>query len=72
MSAGHDRYVSGKSKQNAIKALAMTDAQGRLLFAGVLRPGRCPDVPRPVTLAWPDYRPSNSTSSSLLMLTTKG
>ncbi|GGV56949.1 transposase [Streptomyces spectabilis] len=41
---GRDRFVSGKSKQNAIKALVITNAQGRLLFAGALRPGSCPDI----------------------------
>ncbi|MFK4070442.1 transposase family protein [Streptomyces sp. NPDC029674] len=42
--AGRDRYISGKSKQNAMKALVVTDAEGCLLFAGALRPGSCPDI----------------------------
>ncbi|MBP2403477.1 hypothetical protein JO379_002946 [Streptomyces syringium] len=42
--AGRDRYVSGKSKQNAVKLLVVTDARGRLLFGGALRPGSCPDI----------------------------
>ncbi|WP_338704064.1 transposase family protein (plasmid) [Streptomyces sp. Q6] len=41
---GRDRYVSGKSKQNAVKALVVTDVQGRLLFSGALKPGSCPDI----------------------------
>lgn len=41
---GHDRFVCGKSKQNAIMALVITDVQGRLLFAGALRPENCPDI----------------------------
>ncbi|MWA16176.1 transposase [Streptomyces sp. BA2] len=41
---GRDRYVSGKSKQNAVKVLVVTDTQGRLLFGGALKPGSCPDI----------------------------
>lgn len=41
---GRDRYVSGKSKQNSVKALVITDEEGHLLFAGALRPGSCPDT----------------------------
>ncbi|MGY0489147.1 transposase family protein [Streptomyces sp. WG-D5] len=41
---GRDRFVSGKSKQNAVKALVVTDDEGRLLFSGALRPGSCPDI----------------------------
>ncbi|MFI6875591.1 transposase family protein [Streptomyces sp. NPDC050400] len=43
-SDGRDRYISGKSKQNAVKVLVVTDAQGRLLFGGALKPGSCPDI----------------------------
>ncbi|MEB8343921.1 transposase family protein [Streptomyces endophyticus] len=39
-----DRYVSGKSKQNAVKVLVVTDTQGQLLFGGALQPGSCPDI----------------------------
>ncbi|MFI9723907.1 transposase family protein [Streptomyces sp. NPDC052396] len=41
---GRDRFVSGKSKQNATKAMVLTDAAGRLLFCGETRPGACPDI----------------------------
>ncbi|GAA0475716.1 transposase family protein [Streptomyces olivaceiscleroticus] len=43
---GRDRYISGKSQQNAVKALVITDAQERLLFGGALKPGSCPDIPQ--------------------------
>ncbi|WP_327350340.1 transposase family protein [Streptomyces sp. NBC_01304] len=41
---GRDRFISGKSKQNAVKVLVVTDNQGRLLFGGALKPGSCPDI----------------------------
>ncbi|NEA26253.1 transposase family protein [Actinomadura bangladeshensis] len=37
-------FVSGKNKQNAIKALVVTDADGRLLFCGQAEPGSCADI----------------------------
>ncbi len=42
--AGRDRFISGKGKQNAVKAMVLTDAYGRLLFCGEARPGSCPDI----------------------------
>ncbi|MEV4928102.1 transposase family protein [Streptomyces roseoverticillatus] len=42
--AGRDRFISGKSKQNAVKAMVLTNAEGRLLFCGEARPGSCPDI----------------------------
>ncbi|WP_242646673.1 transposase [Streptomyces griseocarneus] len=41
---GRDRFISGKSKQNAVKTMVLTDAAGRLLFCGETRPGSCPDI----------------------------
>ncbi|WP_245654556.1 transposase family protein [Streptomyces violens] len=41
---GRNSYVSGKSKQDAMKALILTDAARRLLFGGAIRPGSCPDI----------------------------
>ncbi|MEU2762236.1 transposase family protein [Streptomyces sp. NPDC007094] len=35
-----DKFISGKNKQNAVKAMALTDEQGRLLFCSPTRPGR--------------------------------
>ncbi|MFF2511725.1 transposase family protein [Streptomyces sp. NPDC058086] len=43
-SAGGDGYASGKSKQNAVKILTITDTQRRLLSGGALKPGSCLDV----------------------------
>lgn len=41
---GRRAFVSGKRKQNTIKATLVGDGRGRLLFAGVFRPGRQHDV----------------------------
>ncbi|MFD5234079.1 transposase family protein [Streptomyces qaidamensis] len=39
-----DRFISGKSKQNAIKAMVLTDGDGRVLFCSPTRPGSCADI----------------------------
>ncbi|MFG2274998.1 transposase family protein [Streptomyces chartreusis] len=39
-----DKFVSGKSKQNAVKAMVLTDAEGRLLYCSPVRPGSCVDI----------------------------
>ena len=39
---GRRAYVSGKKKQNTIKPTAISDADGRLLWLGAIRPGRMP------------------------------
>jgi hypothetical protein len=39
-----DRFISGKNKQNAIKAMVLTDAEGYLLFCGQAEPGSCADI----------------------------
>ncbi|MFC8678074.1 transposase family protein [Streptomyces griseorubiginosus] len=36
---GRKAFVSGKKKQNTIKTTTFSDAQGRTLFSGVVRPG---------------------------------
>ena len=36
--------MSGKKQQNTIKALAISDGRGRLLWLGAFRPGRMHDV----------------------------
>ncbi|WP_326594857.1 transposase family protein [Streptomyces sp. NBC_01803] len=43
-SPDRNRFVSGKSKQNAVKALVLTDTSGRLLFCGEARPCSCADI----------------------------
>ncbi|MFE9399354.1 transposase family protein [Streptomyces flavidovirens] len=39
-----DKFISGKSKQNAVKSMVVTDADGRLLFCSPTRPGSCADI----------------------------
>ena len=41
---GRRAFVSGKKKQNTIKATAVSDGGGRLLWLGAFRPGRMHDV----------------------------
>ena len=40
---GRKAFVSGKKKQNTIKTTTFSDAQGRTLFSGAVRPGRMHD-----------------------------
>lgn len=40
---GRRAFVSGKRKQNTIKSTTFSDGQGRMLLAGVVRPGRMHD-----------------------------
>ncbi|MGW3407543.1 transposase family protein [Streptomyces sp. NPDC000888] len=39
-----DRFVSGKTKQNAVKSMVLTDTEGRVLFCSPVRPGSCADI----------------------------
>ncbi|MFG3208097.1 transposase family protein [Streptomyces sp. NPDC048192] len=39
-----DKFVSGKTKQNAVKSMVVTDAEGRVLFCSPVRPGSCADI----------------------------
>ncbi|MFI1418437.1 transposase family protein [Streptomyces sp. NPDC020731] len=39
-----DRFTSGKSKQNAVKTMVVTDGDGRVLFCSPTRPGSCADI----------------------------
>ena len=41
---GRRAFVSGKKKQNTIKATAISDGAGRLVWLGAFRPGRMHDV----------------------------
>ncbi len=41
---GRRAFVSGKKKQNTLKATVISDGGGRLLWAGAFRPGRMHDV----------------------------
>ncbi|MFE7244567.1 transposase family protein [Streptomyces sp. NPDC057580] len=40
---GRRAFVSGKRRQNTIKTTTFSDGQGRLLYSGVVRPGRMHD-----------------------------
>ena len=42
--AGRNRFVSGKARANTVKALVITDADGRLLCCGQTRPGSIHDM----------------------------
>ncbi|WP_415940116.1 transposase family protein [Streptomyces sp. 039-1] len=39
-----DKFVSGKNKQNAVKSMVVTDAEGRLLFCSPAEPASCADI----------------------------
>ncbi|WP_310725943.1 transposase family protein [Streptomyces sp. N2A] len=41
---GRNKFVSGKTKQNAVKPIVLTDAEGRVLFCSPVRPGSCADI----------------------------
>ncbi|MEU9397456.1 transposase family protein [Streptomyces sp. NPDC048324] len=41
---GRDEIVSGKTKQNAVKTLVVTDAEGRVLFCSPVWPGSFADI----------------------------
>ncbi|MFJ6054612.1 transposase family protein [Streptomyces sp. NPDC092307] len=39
-----EKFISGKNKQNAVKATVLTDADGRLLFCSPAQPASCADI----------------------------
>lgn len=39
-----EKFISGKNKQNAVKSMVLTDADGRLLFCSPAQPGSCADI----------------------------
>ena len=41
---GRRAFVSGKKKQNTVKPTVISDGDGRLLWAGAIRPGRMHDI----------------------------
>ncbi|MFD7704815.1 transposase family protein [Streptomyces caelestis] len=41
---GRDRFTSGRSRQNAVKTMVVTDGDGRMLFCSPARPGSCADI----------------------------
>jgi hypothetical protein len=43
-SKDRDAFVSGKSRQNAVKAMVLADQDGRVLFSSPTVPGSCADI----------------------------
>ncbi|MEU3063321.1 transposase family protein [Streptomyces subrutilus] len=39
-----EKFISGKNKQNAVKAMVLTDASGRLLYCSPAQPASCADI----------------------------
>ncbi|MGV9350222.1 transposase family protein, partial [Streptomyces spiralis] len=39
-----DKFISGKSKQNAVKTMVVTDGDGRVLFCSPAQYGSCADI----------------------------
>ncbi|MGW3681495.1 transposase family protein, partial [Streptomyces prasinus] len=39
-----EKFISGKNKQNAVKSMVVTDAEGRLLFCSPAVPASCADI----------------------------
>ncbi|MEU3605635.1 transposase family protein [Streptomyces sp. NPDC035033] len=39
-----EKFISGKNKQNAVKSMVVTDADGRLLFCSLAQPANCADI----------------------------
>ncbi|MGW9241309.1 transposase family protein [[Kitasatospora] papulosa] len=38
------KFISGKNKQNAVKSMVVTDAEGRVLWCSPARPASCADI----------------------------
>ncbi|MFK4103156.1 hypothetical protein ACI2L1_24330 [Streptomyces sp. NPDC019531] len=58
--SGRRAFVSGKRKQNTIKATTISDGQSRTLFSGVVRPDRMRDQ---TAMRIPRASPSSSAST---------
>ncbi|MGW7427769.1 transposase family protein [Streptomyces sp. NPDC054813] len=43
-SKDRDKFVSGKTKQNAVKTMVLTNTEGRVLFCSAVRPRSCADI----------------------------
>ncbi|GGW69775.1 hypothetical protein GCM10010381_63180 [Streptomyces xantholiticus] len=39
-----DKFISGKNKQNAVKSMVLTYADGRLLYCSPAEPASCADI----------------------------
>jgi hypothetical protein len=60
--AGRKRFISGKSRHHAVKALIVSDARGRVLFGRANLPSQFVQ-PAPLTSPRPD-KPAWSTGST--------
>ncbi|WCN05307.1 transposase family protein [Streptomyces sp. M92] len=47
-----DKFVSGENKQNAVKSMAVTDGEGRVLWCGPARPASCADITHATVTSW--------------------
>ncbi|MFD1277763.1 hypothetical protein ACFQ51_54935 [Streptomyces kaempferi] len=47
-----DTIGSGKTRQNAVKPMVLTNAEGRLLYCSPVRPGNCADLTQARCSAW--------------------
>lgn len=54
---GRDRFASGKARLNTMKALAICDPVGKLLFCGEIRPGSMHDITQARTAGLLDLLP---------------
>nr|WP_253268013.1 transposase family protein [Streptomyces asoensis] len=50
-----DEFISGKTRRNAVRSMILTDAGGRILFAGAVLPGSCADITQPCQLGRPGF-----------------
>ncbi|MFI9082325.1 transposase family protein [Streptomyces sioyaensis] len=50
-----DNFISGKNKQNAVKAMVLTDATGRLLFCSPAQPASCANITHARQLGLDEY-----------------
>nr|WSZ11970.1 transposase [Streptomyces canus] len=66
-----DKFVSGKTRQNAVKAMVLTDAEGRMLFCGPVRPGSCADITQAGSWAWSSSWPTDRSWRSSRMPATR-
>lgn len=47
-----EKFISGKNKQNAVKSMVVTDADGRLLFCSPAEPASGADITHAGSWAW--------------------
>jgi hypothetical protein len=64
-SSGRDRFVSAKTKQNAVKTMVITDADGRVLFCSPAVPGSRADITHARQLGLPELLAAQSETTVL-------